>query len=100
MWLFGVTVTSGCTYHPSTMRLIKILDLLIVGHFAVCSLRAPSLGAQLPMAETWSDGFSNFIGALTIAGSFVIPEVSLHAMQQRVRVFVPMQIFHSLSSSR
>lgn len=27
------------------------------------------------MAETWSDGFSNFIGALTIAGCFVIPEV-------------------------
>jgi L-asparaginase/Glu-tRNA(Gln) amidotransferase subunit D len=29
------------------------------------------------MAETWSDGFSNFIGALTVAGCFVIPEVHL-----------------------
>lgn len=37
------------------------------------------------MAETWSDGFSNFIGALTVAGCFVIPEVhSFHVTTEQI----------------
>ncbi|PIA18119.1 asparaginase-domain-containing protein, partial [Coemansia reversa NRRL 1564] len=35
-------------------------------------------GSQVPIAEMRNDGIENFLGALTIAGHFVIPEVSLY----------------------
>ncbi|KAJ1934338.1 hypothetical protein GGF37_006399, partial [Kickxella alabastrina] len=35
-------------------------------------------GSQVPIAEVRNDGIENFLGALTIAGHFVIPEVSLY----------------------
>ncbi|KAJ2747062.1 hypothetical protein GGI20_000866 [Coemansia sp. BCRC 34301] len=35
-------------------------------------------GSQVPIAEVRNDGIENFLGALTIAGHFVIPEVALY----------------------
>ncbi|KAJ2617718.1 hypothetical protein EV177_000396 [Coemansia sp. RSA 1804] len=35
-------------------------------------------GSQVPIAEVRNDGIENFLGALTIAGHFVIPEVTLY----------------------
>ncbi|KAJ2361147.1 hypothetical protein IW150_007318, partial [Coemansia sp. RSA 2607] len=35
-------------------------------------------GSQVPIAEVRNDGIENFLGALTIAGHFVIPEVCLY----------------------
>ncbi|KAJ2805964.1 hypothetical protein H4R20_001877 [Coemansia guatemalensis] len=35
-------------------------------------------GSQVPIAEMRNDGIENLLGALTIAGHFVIPEVSLY----------------------
>ena len=35
-------------------------------------------GSQVPLAETMTDGLQNFVGALTVAGHFVIPEVALY----------------------
>eukprot|EP00054_Salpingoeca_dolichothecata_P030360 m.246356 g.246356 ORF g.246356 m.246356 type:complete len:815 (-) comp26646_c0_seq12:165-2609(-) len=34
-------------------------------------------GSQIPMTEHMNDAFQNFLGALTIAGHFIIPEVTL-----------------------
>ncbi|ORX69955.1 asparaginase-domain-containing protein, partial [Linderina pennispora] len=35
-------------------------------------------GSQVPIAEVRNDGIENFLGALTVAGHFVIPEVTLY----------------------
>ncbi|KAJ2665942.1 hypothetical protein IW148_001300 [Coemansia sp. RSA 1199] len=35
-------------------------------------------GSQVPIAEVRNDGIENFLGALTIAGHFVVPEVTLY----------------------
>ena len=35
-------------------------------------------GSQIPLSEVRNDGVENLLGALTIAGHFIIPEVSLY----------------------
>jgi lysophospholipase len=35
-------------------------------------------GSQIPLSRSRSDGISNFLGALLIAGTFDIPEVTLY----------------------
>jgi len=35
-------------------------------------------GSQIPLFESRSDGKENFLGALIMAGQYVIPEVSLY----------------------
>ena len=35
-------------------------------------------GSQIPLFESRSDGRDNFLGALILAGSYVIPEVTVY----------------------
>jgi lysophospholipase len=40
-------------------------------------------GSQVPLTEVRNDAVENLLGALTIAGHFVIPEVSLYFNQKQ-----------------
>jgi len=42
-------------------------------------------GSQLPLIEPMSDGHDNLLGALTLAGRFVIPEVSVYFDKKLIR---------------
>jgi lysophospholipase len=42
-------------------------------------------GSQVPLTEVRNDAVENLLGALTIAGHFVIPEVSLYFNQKLYR---------------
>jgi len=42
-------------------------------------------GSQVPMALSQSDGMANFLGALTVAGHFCIPEVGLYFNNRLLR---------------
>lgn len=42
-------------------------------------------GSQIPLARSRSDGISNFLGALLIAGTFDIPEVTLYFADELYR---------------
>jgi lysophospholipase len=43
-----------------------------------CSKTVIITGSQVPITEIRNDAIDNLLGALTIAGHFVIPEVSLY----------------------
>lgn len=50
-------------------------------------------GAQVPLAAQRSDGVSNLLGALIIAGHYVIPEVCIFFHHNLVREIVILKLY-------
>lgn len=63
------------------MGVVNVIHVLTL----LCSKTVIITGSQVPLTEVRNDALDNLLGALTIAGHFLIPEVCLYFRQKLYR---------------